>query len=213
MRRADNNRGGNNITRRDIWEQTHKNPDRVADVYIALQSLLPARYAVIGAYAYGAVVEPRETQDIDILMARRSAVALAKRLATAAPGITWKERSNVVEIRLDGNKIIDLPPDEHPLFKEILANHIVERQIPRFGKAPTPTVEALMATKFLALMSPYRRSQKKLRDAADLFDYWETCKRCDRTALGGLLDLIGPKAQVAFWQMVTNYDNGEPISI
>jgi hypothetical protein len=161
---------------------------------------------VVGGYAYAAVVGPRETPDLDVLMPRRSAIPFAKRLSARVAGATWAEAELGLEVRLHGVKALDVIVAEHPVLRRILRGPLVERAIPRFGRARTPTVEGLVVATFLAAMGPSRPRTRRYRDVADLL-FFRSARRTDCTSLRELVGLLEPSAEEAFWRILRMYDD------
>lgn len=178
-----------------------------------LRKLLPERHRVIGAYAYSAIVEPRETQDIDILLTRRDARALAKKLVADEADVSAREHEMVIRIHQGAPARIDLIfCDVHPLPRAVLDDPGVARTIPRFGRAKTPSVEALIALKYHAACSPTRGRVKKLQDLHDMFAYLAGAKRLDEVRLAGYLGRISPSAGADFAKLRADFEGGRPIA-
>lgn len=193
---------------------THPNPEPVAKLYAALKKLLPARYAVVGAYAYAVAVEPRETQDIDILLSRRDARALANALAALDPEVTTRELPFVIRVYRAGSQVVDLiVADHHPLHKNALKNACIVRTIPRFGRANTLRPEALIAFKYMAACGEHRERLKKIQDLHDMLALLKATKHVDEPALAHHLSLIYSGAEKDFAKLRDDFEKGRPITI
>jgi hypothetical protein len=179
------------------------------DVYrkvIAALDRAGVRWALIGAHALNVYLRPRATDDIDLVIdARRLDEALAAIVAELGE-VTTDDIGAAVRV-LDPP--IDLiRSDNHTLFHTAL-DEAVDRQGVR-----VPTPELLVALKFLAATSPWRRAADRGQDTADLVRLYQD--------LGSKLDLettlrhaasVYPGAETELAEMFKRVDRGEKVSI
>ena len=115
---------------------------------------------------------PRATQDVDVMVPYSEKKRAAKAIATAWPMLTKVELSQVVRFVDDTDRmpdgtskpVIDLMLPWSPFQETILKDHV--RVDPESG-IRFPTIEAVLASKYAALVSPHRSRDKKEYDAGD----------------------------------------------
>jgi len=107
---------------------------------------------------------------------------------------------------------IDLVKDGFPLFKSVVKKYCVtlrsKKQVVKI-----PTIEAAIALKFAALISPHRGDENKPVDHADLLKLIRTQPKLDKKTLlvlGELIYLGGGKELVA---MIDDIRHGKAISL
>ena len=118
-------------------------------------------FVVIGARAINAYIKrPRNTQDIDILT--NDAEKLTQAILKDNPNFTCK--SNEAEYRIyNGNQeIIDILVPYHEIFKKAMDDTRIVDNL------SIPSIEALIALKFAAIMGKHRPIERKLQDRVDI---------------------------------------------
>jgi hypothetical protein len=123
------------------------------------------KFVLMGTHGIGGWrSEPRATQDVDVLVSKshhRKSVAAVKR---AFPDLDVQDLPAVTRFLdpADGKPVIDLMKPEDDLYQEVFKNPV------RVGKTHfVPNLEAALACKYAAMISPNRTIDKKLLDAAD----------------------------------------------
>ncbi len=130
-------------------------------------------WILMGLHGYvGYLPMPRATQDVDVMVPYSQKKRAGKAIATRWPMLKRVDLSQVVRF-LDET---DLDPDGKPKpvidlmlpfgkFQEtILKEHVIVDPI---TASRYPTVEAALAFKYAALVSPHRSRDKKEQDAVD----------------------------------------------
>jgi hypothetical protein len=168
-------------------------------------------WALVGAEAinlhHG---NPRATVDVDIVVRSKHIPKIRKVLRETCA------RVEDSEVHLKGT--LSPPPVEltidviksqsHPLFEEAL-DHKIEIQ-----GLLTPRLEALLALKFLSVVSPWRAREDKLQDVADFIKaYKGNVKTIDRGLLIALASRAHEKAGPEFATFLDAVENDRPITI
>lgn len=146
-------------------------PRQVMDVLVSAGI---RRWVLMGLYGYvGYLAQPRATQDVDVMVSDNELEAAATALSRRWPELNV-ERFEIVlrfldpgEVSIDGQvkQVIDLMRPTNGCHEAILAEH--HRLDPTSGHR-IPTLEAAMAAKYAALVSPHRHWDRKQQDAVDL---------------------------------------------
>ncbi len=152
-------------------ESMNVEPQEVIDV---LQRAGIRRWVLMGLYGYvGYLASPRATQDVDILVGEDELEAVVAGILQRWPQMVVDRQPVVVrfrdpgEVAIDGEikQVIDVMLPSNGCYEAILEQyHVVD---PVTGHR-IPTIEAACASKFAALVSPYREWDKKQQDAVDL---------------------------------------------
>lgn len=177
-------------------ESLHVEPTEVIEV---LRQAGIRRWVLMGLYGYvGYLASPRATQDVDILVAPDELEALVSAIIQRWPKLVVDRQEVVVrfrdpgEIAIDGEmkQVIDAMLPSNLCYEAILTEfHTID---PTTGHR-IPTMEAACASKFAALVSPYREWEKKAYDGGDLRSIMvPNQRRLDRDVLKQLGDLVYP---------------------
>jgi len=135
------------------------------EAVIKILNKAKVKFVLIGTHGIGGWrSEPRATQDVDVLVRKshhRKAVAAVKR---AFPDLQVQDLPAVTRFvdPLDGKPVIDLMKPEDEFYREVFKDPV------RVGKTHLiPNLEAALASKYAAMVSPHRPAEKKHLDAAD----------------------------------------------
>jgi DNA-binding NarL/FixJ family response regulator len=121
---------------------------------------LGVKWSLVGAHAVSAYTRPRPTEDIDLVVDARRLQQVLAALEEAFGALNTVDVGAAVRVtELSVNLIRS---DNHPLFREALAQGEVRQGV------RVPPAELLVALKFLAAVSPWRRPAERKQDAADL---------------------------------------------
>jgi hypothetical protein len=174
----------------------HVEPQAVIDV---LQLAHIRRWVLIGLYGYvGYLANPRATQDVDILVAEDEIEQVVEAICNRWPALIVDRREVVVrfrdpgEVAIDGEmkQVIDAMLPSNPCYHAILDLH---HRLDESTGYRIPTIEAACASKFAALVSPYREWEKKSYDAGDLRSIMgPNASTLDQVVLKELGDLVYP---------------------
>lgn len=177
--------------RRGIVDVT---PQEVIDCMIAADI---KNWVLMGLHGYvGYLPMPRATQDVDVMVPYSQRKRAADAVGTRWPMLTRVELPQVIRF-VDST---DLDPDGHPKpvidimnpwspFQEtILKKHVLHDKT---TQSRYPTLEAALASKYAALVSPNRGRDKKEYDAGDFRKIVRANhQRIDRESLAKLADQV-----------------------
>jgi hypothetical protein len=116
---------------------------------------------------------PRATQDVDVMVPYSQKTKAANSIAKRWPTLERRELSQVVRFHDPGDldadgvpkPVIDIMLPWRPFQETILKEHV--HADPETGHR-LPTIEAAIASKYAAFISPHRSLEKKEYDAGDL---------------------------------------------
>ncbi len=146
-------------------------PQEVIDCFNAANI---KNWCLMGLHGYvGYLPLPRATQDVDVMVPQNQKQEAIKAIMTRWPQLEKEEFPPVVrffdpqEIDVNGNKVpvIDLMLPFSPFQEQILKDHVI---VDEATASRYPTAEAAIVSKYAALISPYRKFDKKQQDATDL---------------------------------------------
>jgi hypothetical protein len=174
---------------------------RVVDVF----DRLGVRWTLIGAHAVNAYVRPRATVDVDFVVDARKLKRLVAELVREFGAVETTDIG--AALRVTTLSIDLIRSDNHPLFRAALdrgEDH---------GGVRVPPPKLLVALKFLAAVSPWRRPAEKKQDAADLINVYQAAgDEFDRDAALGYAATVYPGAERKLQRMLDRVDAGEDIS-
>ncbi len=159
----------------------------------------------------------RATVDVDFIIGGADFARAARMIDKAYAQL--KHHDQVHHVTYDSRKPnlkhperIDLVKDGFPLFREVVRRHFVTL---RAGPVPVkvPTLEAAIALKFAAAISPNRSDENKPVDHADLLRLIRAQPNLDDSillTLGELVYLGGGKELVS---VVADVRQGKPVSL
>ncbi len=130
-------------------------------------------WVLMGLHGYvGYLPQPRATQDVDVMVPYSQRDRTAKAIAARWPMLLQVTQSQVVrfldptDLDFDGNPqpVIDIMLPWGKFQESILKNHVL---VDTETQSRYPTLEAALASKYAALVSPHRTRDKKEQDAVD----------------------------------------------
>ncbi len=171
-------------------------PQQVIDVLINAEV---QRWVLIGLYGYvGYLSQPRATQDVDVLVGEDELEKTIAAFENRWPQLQTERTEVVVRFRDPGEiaitgeikQVIDIMLPSNACYAAVLSQY---HRIDETTGHRIPIIEAACASKFAALVSPYRELEKKAYDAADLRSIMFLNKdTIDRSLLSLLGDLVYP---------------------
>jgi hypothetical protein len=170
------------------------------------------RWALVGAGAVNYYSgKPRSSLDVDLLIdgpRLDQAVAIAKGVLGPRAGETRHE-THVTLRAARSPLVIDLiRGNQHPLFEEAL------RRRRRRGVVRIPTVEALLALKYLSAVSPHRPTADKRQDILDFARTLQASRgRVDVPQLIELGAMAHDRARGEIAQLVDDVLHDRPLTI
>jgi hypothetical protein len=168
------------------------------------------KFVLMGTHGIGGWRDqPRATQDVDVLVAKRFHRKAVAAIHVAFPDLTIQE-TPVVTRFLDprtNQPLIDLMKPSAPLLQQAFRNvvnagdtHLV------------PDLEMALASKFAAMISPHRVEDKKLIDAGDFVNMVRTnAAAINRPKLRRLGDKAYPRGGDEILRLVDDVEAGRRI--
>jgi len=118
-------------------------------------------FVVVGARAINAYIDrPRNTQDIDILTYNYK--ELSEYIDQHYPNLTKEINPAEIRYKLEDEEILDILIPYHKIFE------IALKDVIKIGNEFIPSVEALIALKFAAIMGKHRPVHRKMQDRVDI---------------------------------------------
>jgi hypothetical protein len=148
-------------------------PQDVIDVMIAAEI---KDWVLMGLHGYvGYLPQPRATQDVDVMVSNRSRKKAKEAIAACWPSLVIEQLPQVTrfhdpaDVDADGKAkvVLDLMHTWAPFQELILKECVIVDPETRHR---LPTVEAALVSKYAAMISPYRSSEKKHQDASDFIN-------------------------------------------
>jgi hypothetical protein len=135
------------------------------EVVIRILNRAKVKFVLMGAHGIGGwCVEPRATQDVDVLIQKRGHATAVKALQKAFPELTVVDLPVVTRFLdpLDGQAVIDLMKPVEDLYAEAFQSAVAVGKSHRI-----PSLEVALACKYAAMASENREARKKALDEAD----------------------------------------------
>ena len=169
------------------------------------------RFVLMGTHGIGGWrKQPRATQDVDVLVAKKDHDKAVQVLQRAFPSLVLKDAavvSRFIDPAID-EPVIDLMKPVDDILK------LAFRYSVRVGKShKIPDLEMALASKFAAMVSPYRDYDKKLIDGGDFVNIVTyRHKQINRAKLKRLADKVYKGGAAEIIKMVDDIKAGRPIS-
>ncbi|HBE67859.1 MAG TPA: hypothetical protein DDW52_06895 [Planctomycetaceae bacterium] len=177
-------------------ESLNVQPNEVVEV---LERAGIKRWVLMGLYGYvGYLAMPRATQDVDILVDEDEIDAVIEAIVARWPTLQIDRQEVVVRFRDPGEiaitgemmQVIDAMLPSNACYRAILDRH---HRVDESTGHRIPVIEAACASKFAALVSPYREWERKQQDAVDLRSIMgPNAKTLEKALLQELGDLVYP---------------------
>lgn len=166
-----------------------------------------ARWALVGAHAVGLLTEPRATADFDFLIEDRRLKSVLRGLETAFGELDVEDLGAATRLRAIDVDLIRAT--NHPLFREAL--DLAQKS----GAWSVPPPEALLALKFLAAVSPWRKAVKRAQDMVDFRAIYEAIGRegLDFALIRRLAGLAYPGAEREIDSILDRIERGQRIEV
>lgn len=158
----------------------------------------------------------RATVDVDFIIGNADFARASKAINKTYQ--QFKETDRVYHVTYDTKKNvidperIDLIKDVFPLFREVIKQYSVTL---REGKSTVkiPTIEAAIALKFAASISPNRGDENKPIDNADLLRLIKSTAKFDEKALLALGELVYTGGGKELVSVVNDMKSGKSVSL
>lgn len=159
----------------------------------------------------------RATVDVDFIISGPDFSRATKVIASAYA--QFKHHDRVYHVTYDSKKPnlkdperIDLVKDGFPLFREVIQKYCVTLNDNKHTMK-IPTIEAAIALKFAASISPNRGDENKPIDNADLLILIRSTPNLDSQALSKLGDLVYSGGGKELVSVVEDVRKGKPLSL
>ena len=187
-----------------------KFPQQVLDLFDRLDRE-GVEWVLVGAQAINLyLLRPRATVDVDIVVRKKHLRKAKKVLQEACGAVEESEVHFKAELSPAPERLgVDMiKSTSHALFEEAL-----DRKVQIEG-VPAPALEALLALKFLSIVSPWRRVPDKLQDASDLTRaFLDNRPRVDRALFLELAARAYRNARAEAEKLLDAIEHGKPITI
>ncbi len=202
----------------DLTASFYRMYRRGANVYLP-EEIIPllqranVRFIVMGTHGVGAWrSEPRATQDVDFLVAKRDHAKAVRAVKGAFPELEIIEATVVTRFKdtsLD-KVVIDLMKPNQPLFRVAFRNCIEVDDT----RHRSPNLEFALASKFAAMVSHNRVPKKKFIDIGDFMDIVDFNRDAiDRKKLAKLGDRVYPNGGQELLRLVDDTLAGRTIQV
>jgi hypothetical protein len=135
------------------------------EAVIGILNRAKVKFVLMGAHGIGGwCIEPRATQDVDVLVSHRHHAKAVRAIQKSFPELKTIDLPVVTRFLdpLDEQVVIDLMKPEEDLYAETLRSSLAVGKSHRI-----PSLEAALACKYAALVSENRIARKKALDEAD----------------------------------------------
>lgn len=200
--------------RRGIVDVT---PQEVIECLIAANI---KNWVLMGLHGYvGYLPMPRATQDVDVMVPYSQRQRTADAIGVRWPMLTRVELPQVIrfvdstDLDPDGypKPVIDVMNPWSPFQETILKEHVL---VDEKTRSRYPTLEAALASKYAAIVSPNRSRDKKEQDAVDFRKIVRANhQRIDRESLAKLADQVWEQGGVEILRFIELTLTDQPLPI
>lgn len=186
---------------------------------VLILSKIGARHVLIGGHMLSFYTgTPRATVDVDIIVSAAHVKKAIDAISLAFP--QFDEQDLVYNVRFSSRaggqgqnaERIDIVRSNTPLFDRIIKSHAVA--VEADGRiVHLPSIEAAIALKFAAAVSPNRGDEKRPQDRTDLMLMISRNRSLNQGFLKELGNLAYPGGGEELVALVAGIHGGEPVSI
>jgi hypothetical protein len=168
------------------------------------------RFVLMGTHGIGGWRDqPRATQDVDVLVAKKDVRKAVRALHASYPALTLRDLPVVARF-LDpatNQPVIDVMKPNQDVYRIVFRHTIWVGSSHRI-----PSLEMALVSKFAAMTSPHRSVDKKLIDAGDFANMARHNRESlDRHKLARLADKVYPDGSVEVLQILEDVLAGRPV--
>ncbi|WP_186776080.1 hypothetical protein [Rubripirellula reticaptiva] len=205
------------------YRRTHRpesmfiTPDELIETIVAAGV---DRWVLMGLYGYvGYLPQPRATQDVDVLIDNEQIDAALAAVLKRWPRLVPDSGPIVIRLRdpgeigVDGEVkvVIDLMRPTDSLYEAILSQHHITDSDTGHR---LPIIEAALAAKYSAIVSPYRLFERKLQDAVDFRSIAKGNRtRIDHDIAHQLAELIYPGGGQEILEFINLAQTDQPFPV
>lgn len=197
------------------WFRKQREPNVLevtAENVIAALNRAGIRPVLMGTYGLGGYrSEARATQDVDVLVANREVRKAVRVLEEVFPYLEVVDLPVVTRFvnPVSQKVVLDVMKPNQEAVRVVFRNTIRIGQTHRI-----PTLEMALASKFVAMIAPNRRSDKKMIDLGDFINVIEHNRQVlDLEKLRRLGDKVHPNGGKRILAMVADIDAGRTIQL
>ena len=167
---------------------TGPNPEKVAEIL----NKAKIDFVIIGAHALGVhTKEPRSTSDVDVVV--KDVDGAVKVLKSIKPNTKIQNLGDDIGKRItdrNGKELIDVLYPTGGVRSELFSNRI---SVSLGGhKASVPSLNAMIALKWVAMFSPTRSNIKQQQDRVDFFQMINNNKKIDIKQIAAIVNKASP---------------------
>jgi len=180
---------------------------------IAVLNRAKISFVLVGAYGLAGWMEPRATQDVDVVVAIKQVKKAVRLLTDAFPNLEAEDVEVVVRLRdrSSGKVRVDvMKPTQQP-YREIFKH--VTKVAAEGQEYRVPTLEMALTCKFAPMISLARADAKKYQDAHDFIVMVQQNSDVDLNKLEQLGELIYSGGGKEILELVRRVRAGEKLSL
>lgn len=187
---------------------TQVTPERVIEVL----NEVGVKPVLMGAHGLGGWRnQARSTEDVDVLVRKKDIRKAIRALQAAYPELTVTDFPVVTRFTDPATKqvVIDVMKPTQAVFRVVFRH-----TIPVGETHEIPNLEMALASKFAAMVSPRRATERKLQDGADFVDIVRHNRRdISLPKLRRLADKVYPNGGAEIMQLIEDIDAGRMIQL
>jgi hypothetical protein len=187
---------------------TQVKPERVIEVL----NQAGVKPVLMGAHGLGGwQSKARSTEDVDVLVRKKDIRKAVRALQTAFPELTITDFPVVTRFTDPATRqvVIDVMKPTQAVFQVVFRHTIAVGETHEI-----PDLEMALASKFAAMVSPRRVTERKLQDGADFVNVVRHNRsEIDLRKLRRLADKVYPNGAAEILQLIADIDAGRMIQI
>lgn len=155
--------------------------------------------------------EPRATQDVDVLVTKKNVRKAIRLLEEEFPHLELEDHAAVARFRdpISQKVVIDLLKPVARAIRIVFRHTVRVRDSHRI-----PDLEMALASKFVAMIAPNRRPDKRMIDLGDFLNVVETQRDVlDLERLRRLGDMVCPHGGARLLRLVADFDAGREVRL
>jgi hypothetical protein len=180
---------------------------------IAILNEAKVPFVLVGAYGLAGWMEPRATQDVDVVVALRQVKKAVRLLLSAFPKLEAEDVEVVVRLRNPTTEkvVIDVMKPVQQPYREIFKHTV--RVAAKGQEYRVPSLEMALTCKFAPMVSLGRVDAKKYQDAHDFIVMVEQNSDIDLEKLESLGELIYSGGGKEILELVRRIRAGEQLNL
>lgn len=167
-------------------------------------------FVLVGGHAISPYTgKPRTTKDVDIVSANPEEIV--QLISSSFDEIEVNDVGVAIRIKKDGEEFLDIikPEGGNVFYRNALSNSTTATILA--NQVKIPTLEMMIASKFAAMVSPYRDRADKMQDMTDLMRMVKR-NEVDKEKLAELANDVYPGGANEIMQIVQDILDDKPLS-